>query len=83
MRGDTIMTLAEILREEGKNEGRILGLKEGLKEGLEQGLEQGSKKSKLDVARNLVQMDLEVNQIISATGLSEKEVMKLIQEIKN
>ena len=81
----TIMTLAEILRDEGKNEGRIQGIKEGLKEGLEQGMEKGmevgAKSRALEVARKLIKMNLNLDQIVESTGLPKKEIAKLIKEM--
>ena len=88
---DTIMTLAEILREEGKNEGRIQGIKEGLEQGLEQGLEKGMEKGMevgaknraLEVARKAVHEGVELPLIAKLTGLTKKEVEKLAKELKN
>ena len=73
------MTLAEILREEGKNEGRI----QGIKEGLEQGLEIGAKNRALEVARKAVHEGVELPLIAKLTGLTKKEVEKLAKEMKN
>lgn len=73
------MTLAEILREEGKNEGRI----QGIKEGLVQGLEVGAKNNALEVARKAVHEGVELPLITKLTGLSKKEVERLAKELKN
>jgi len=73
------MTLAEILREEGKNEGRI----QGIKEGLVQGLEVGAKNNALGVARKAVHEGVELPLIAKLTGLTKKEVEKLAKELKN
>jgi len=80
---DTIMTLAEILREEGKNEGRIQGIKEGMEKGMEKGMEVGAKNIALEVARKAVHEGVELPLIAKLTGLSKKEVEKLAQELKN
>jgi len=77
------MTLAEILREEGKNEGRIQGLKEGLEQGLEKGMEVGAKNRALEVARKAVHEGVELPLIAKLTGLTKKEVEKLAKELNN
>ncbi|HEY5556609.1 hypothetical protein [Acetobacterium sp.] len=69
------MTLAEILRDEGKNEGRIQGIKEGI--------EVGAKSRALEVARKLIKMNLNLDQIVESTGLSKKEIAKLIKEMSS
>ena len=51
------------------NKGKI----EGLAEGMEKGMEKG----KLEIARNLKQMNLSVQDIIKATGLSADEIEAL------
>lgn len=80
---DTIMTLAEILREEGKNEGRLQGLKEGLEQGLDKGMEVGAKNRALEVARKAVHEGIDLPLIARLTGLTKKEVEKLAKEMNN
>ncbi len=60
-------------REEGLAEGRAEGRVEGRAEGLEQGLEQG----RIETARNLKNMGIPIDTIISATGLPADQVEKL------
>lgn len=65
-------------RQEGLKEGRQEGLKEGrqegLKEGRQEGLEEGRKIEKIEIAKNMLEMDIEITKIIKATGLTEEEV---------
>ena len=50
---------------------------EGLEQGLEQGEEKGRNEQKIEIARNLLNMCISVEQIEKATGLSRKEIEKL------
>ena len=77
------MTLAEILREEGRNEGLECGLEKGMERGMEKGMELGAKNRALEVARKLIKMNLNLDQIVETTGLSKKEIAKLIKEMSN
>ena len=61
-------------REKGYNSGLKKGLKDGKKEGIEQGIKEGS----IAVARNLLSMNMKVEDISKATGLSIDEINKLL-----
>ena len=52
-------------------------LEEASKQGLKQGLEQGIKQSKLEIAKNMKDMGLDVEVISKATSLSVEEINKL------
>ena len=56
--------------EEGRAEGRKEGLVEGRKEGLVEGLAKG----RAEVARNLLNMGMSVEDISKATGISKDEI---------
>lgn len=58
---ETIMTLAEIYMEKGKTEGRAEGILEG----------------KREIARNLLSLNVSLEKIVKATGLSEDEIKDL------
>lgn len=70
---------------EGRMEGRMEGHKEGHKEGLEEGLEEGLQKGRvegleegrIEIARNLKTMGLDIAAIQKATGLSPEDIQKL------
>ena len=68
-------------REEGMKEGLEKGLEQGREEGREEGLEEGLKKGreegKKEIARSLKSMNLPIEQIMQATGLTEEEIKQL------
>ncbi len=72
--------------EKGLKEGFDKGLKEGLKEGMEkgiaegrvEGIAEGEKKGRYDIARNLLAMELSIDSIMQATGLSRDEITSLM-----
>ncbi len=51
-----------------------------LAEAREEGKLEGSKETKIDVAKNLIKMELTNEQIIEATGLSIEKINKLRKE---
>ncbi len=50
---------------------------EGIEQGLEKGLEQGMAKEKKLIAKNLLSLNISVDKIKQATGLSLKEIKSL------
>ena len=64
-------------RQEGIKEGRQEGIKEGRQEGIKEGIAQGSYQTKLETAKNLLDIGLSVENISKATGLSCDEIEKL------
>ncbi len=56
------------------------GRAEGLEQGLEQGLVQGSNQKAIEIARNMLEANMETLQISKLTGLSEEKVIKLKTE---
>lgn len=65
-RSEDIMTIADKLR------------KEGMEKGMEKGIEKGKMEEKIEVARNLLSIGVEIDKIMKATGLSEDEIKKLL-----
>ena len=53
----------------------------GIKEGISQGIKEGISQGKIEIAKNLLQMNININDIVKATGLSIKEVNSLKEEI--
>ncbi len=49
----------------------------GLKQGLEQGREEGKLEEKLEIAKNLLKVGVDIENIIIATGLTKEEIEKL------
>ena len=67
--------------QEGKEQGKEQGIKEGkeqgIKEGMEKGKEQGKKEEKIGIAKNLLSINLPLEQIAVATGLSVDEIKSI------
>ena len=68
--GDIMPTLAQQLIKEGR--------KEGIKEGEKRGEKRGEIKEKREIARRMLLNNFSVEQVVTITGLSEKEVKALI-----
>ncbi len=49
----------------------------------QKGIEKGVEKEKIEIAKNLLKLGVDIDKIIKATGLSEKEVNELSREIKS
>ena len=63
--------------EQGIEQGIEKGIEQGIEQGMEQGIEQGSKKTQIDIAKNLIRIGLDNNKISESTGLSIKEIESL------
>jgi predicted transposase/invertase (TIGR01784 family) len=58
--------------------GRIeYALEEGIKIGEEKGIQKGKKQGKIETARELLKMGIEIEKIANATGLKKEEIEKL------
>ena len=57
------------------------GLEQGIKQGIEKGIEQGIEAKSIDIAKNLITMNLSIEQVIEATNLSKEKVEELFKEI--
>lgn len=51
--------------------------KEATQNGIEQGIEQGSNQRNIEIAKNLLKANIDINVISSSTGLSKEEIEKL------
>ena len=54
----------------------------GIQKGIEKGMEEGIEKGKIEVARNLLKMEMDLLAIMQATGLS-KEDIEIIQKCQH
>ena len=54
------------------------GMEKGLEQGRAQGLAEGQAKERLNIARKMIEMGMDVQQIASATGLADKEIRDLM-----
>jgi predicted transposase/invertase (TIGR01784 family) len=61
----------------GIKEGIKEGKKQGIEEGKKQGIEEGKKEEKTKIARNMLELGVDVKIISKTTGLSEEEIQKL------
>ena len=55
-------------------EEREIAFAEGIEQGIEQGFSEGSYQTKLETAKNLLEMGFAIEAIVRATGLSKEEV---------
>ena len=62
---------------EGLREGRKEGIKQGIKEGKKEGREDGIKESKLSIAKQMLNKNLDINIISECTGISVEELKNL------
>ena len=53
---------------------------EGRNDGIAQGIAQGAEQAKIETARNLLNMNLSLEQVVQGTGLSLETVEKLAKE---
>ncbi|NOH14806.1 hypothetical protein [Clostridium cochlearium] len=53
------------------------GMAQGIEKGIEKGMVQGIEKGKIEVARNLLKMGMDLLAIMQATGLSKEEIKKI------
>ena len=53
------------------------GVQQGLRQGIQQGFADGSYQTKLETAKNLLDLGLSVENIAQVTGLSREEVENL------
>ena len=66
-RGEAIMTIAEKLRMEGRVEGRIKGRME----------------EKIAIAKNMLKMGMDIEQVMKATKVKKEKLQILKEEIKH
>ena len=64
-------------REEGLKVGREKGLEEGHKKGHKEGKEEGAKQKSFDIAKRMLEKEIDIETISELTGLTEKEISEL------
>ena len=64
-------------KREGRWEGREEGLAEGRAEGMEKGLAEGRAEGKIEMAKNLKSLGVDVKTIMQASGLAEDQIEQL------
>ena len=66
-----------------KKQGIKEGIKEGVKKGRKIGIETGRNEEKCKIAKKLLSMGYNTNNILKITGLSKEEVKKLKMSMEN
>ena len=62
---------------DAREKGFKQGYDEGIEQGIEQGIEKGIEKNKIEIAKNLLDNNVDINVISLSTGLSQEEIKKL------
>ena len=62
---------------EGRQKGLEQGIKEGLEQGIEQGIEQGTQQKTLEIAKKMLNKNIDITTIEEITGLTKEEITKL------
>lgn len=63
--------------EDGTKKGIEEGIREGIREGLKQGIQEGIKEEKVNIAKNMLNKNMDISTIIEITGLSKEYILKL------
>ena len=69
----------EFAHKEGFQEGMEKGKEEGREKGREEGMEKGMERKSVEIANNLIKLNMPLEQISQVTGLPIEEIEKLIQ----
>ena len=56
------------------------GIEEGIEVGRAQGIEVGRAETQMEIARELLTMNLKIQDVIKATGLSADQVVSLVHQ---
>ncbi|EGR1335218.1 Rpn family recombination-promoting nuclease/putative transposase [Vibrio parahaemolyticus] len=75
---ERFMTVAEQLEARGREQGLKQGLEQGLEQGRQEGEAFGQQAAKLAIAKRMLAAGLDKSLISDTTGLSEKELLALI-----
>ncbi len=81
--GNMLADVMEEIHAQGLQEGEQLGLQRGeelgLQKGRQEGRQEGAHQKAVETARILLKMGLSIEQVMKGTGLSRKEVGKLLE----
>jgi len=78
---DNAILEMKLNRGEWLEEGKILGRAEGRVEGRAEGESIGKLEAFIEMAKQMLNKKYSINEIVSLTGLSEKEILKLAKTI--
>ncbi len=60
-----------------KQEGLAEGMEKGMELGMEKGMKKGMNQKALDIARNMLADDVDINLIMKYSGLTQEQIEKL------
>ena len=64
-------------KNEGISEGLEKGIIQGREEGISEGVSKGERAKSIDIARNMINMNIDLETISKATGLSIEEIQNI------
>ena len=67
-----------LAEQDAEKRGYKAGITDGIEQGMEQGIAQGMEQKAFETAQNLLAMDLSLDNIAKATGLSLETLEKLV-----
>lgn len=74
---DTLMTIAEQLRQQGEQRGIQRGIQRGRQEGIQEGRQEGRQETLNEMARKMMLNGMDQQAIMDVTGLSKDELAQL------
>lgn len=74
---EELMTIAEQLKQMGREEGREQGLSEGRHKGLVEGRNEGQREATLAIARNMLARGIDLTLVQEVTGLSAADLQQI------
>ena len=85
--GDDAVRRMAFLREKAERDyvtnmsgAREEGKKEGIKKGIEEGIKEGEKNKTIEIAKEMLKEEMEIEKIIKITGLTREEIDKIKKE---
>lgn len=64
--------------EKGLEIGIEKGIQRGIEKGIEKGIMEGSQKEKIEIAKKMLELKIDIETIAKATGLTEQEIEKIL-----
>ncbi|MFA0211626.1 ISNCY family transposase, partial [Vibrio artabrorum] len=74
---ETLMTIAEQLRQQGEQRGELRGRQEGRQEGIQLGEAKGRQEALKEMARKMMLNGMDQQSITDVTGLTQDEIAQL------
>jgi predicted transposase/invertase (TIGR01784 family) len=75
---EEVMTLADSLRQEGRQQGIQEGRQEGIQRGRQEGIQQGIQKGRIGLIKELIAAGLPIEQVAIATKATPSEVEQML-----